>query len=83
MVDRRFVLLEFGIRKECIFVIAQEFLGRNPDTIRFSPHRRSLTAEASSGKIVTEKKDAIGVISHKRSGDPLHFYDSIFHCVDL
>ncbi len=79
MVNRRFVLLKFQIRKERVVSTAREFLGRYPDTIRFAPHGRSLAAEALLDKIVTEEEDAIAIGSHKLSGDPSHFHNSILH----
>lgn len=79
MVDRRFVLLKFCIRKERIVAIAREFFGRYPDAIRFAPHGRSLAAEAHSGEVVTEQEYAIAIGSYNLSGDPFHSYDSISH----
>ncbi len=79
MVDHRFVLLEFFIRKESIVAIAREFLGRYPDTIRFAPHGRGLAAEALPGEVVTEQEYAIAIGSYKLSGDPFYSYDSISH----
>jgi len=67
MVDRRFVLLKFCIRKERAVSTTRELLGRYPNTIRFAPHGRSLTAEALARKVVTEQEYAIAIGSHKLS----------------
>ena len=79
MVNRRFVLLKFQIRKERVVSTTREFLGRDPDTIRFAPHGRSLAAEALSGEVVTEQEYAVAIGSNKFSRDPSHFHNSILH----